>query len=122
MVTYYRDMWPRRSHILAPLTDLIGTKQFVWSAEHDKAFKAMKAQIAKDTLLAYPDHNKPFKIDTDARDYQLGGRIYQMCDHPTDKNAHGTPVQVETDIGFYTRKLKIQHRRTTQLSRRNSSP
>ena len=105
MVTYYRDMWPRRSHILAPLTDLIGTKQFLWTEAHDKAFKAMKAQIAKDTLLSYPDHNKPFKIDTDASDYQLGGRIYQECDHPTEKNPDGTPVKIEADIGFYTRKL-----------------
>jgi Reverse transcriptase (RNA-dependent DNA polymerase) len=33
LVTYYRDMWPRRSHILAPLTELTGKKTFVWSDE-----------------------------------------------------------------------------------------
>ena len=50
LVTYYCDMWPRRSHILAPLTDLIGTKTFQWGEAQDKAFREMKAIIVKDTL------------------------------------------------------------------------
>ena len=33
-------------------------------------------------------------------DYQLGGRIYQECDHLTEKNSDRTPVQVEADICF----------------------
>lgn len=105
MVTYYRDMWPKRSHILSPLTELLGTKHYVWGEAQQKAFLQMKALIAKDTLLAYPDHNRTFMVDTDASDYQLGGRIYQYFDHETDKKPDGTPVQVERDIGFYTRKL-----------------
>ena len=99
LVTYYRDMWPRRSHILAPLTELIGTKEYVWGERQQKAFLQMKAVIAKDTLLAYPDHNLPFLIETDASDYQLGGRIFQMqMDEKTGKT-------VPRDIAFYTRKL-----------------
>ena len=43
----------------------------------EKAFKQMKAVIAKDTLLAYAYHNNKFYIETDASNYQLGGRIFQ---------------------------------------------
>ena len=42
LVTYYRDMWPCRSHILAPLTNLLkipkSTKEFPWLPIHNKAF------------------------------------------------------------------------------------
>ena len=77
MVTYYRDMWPKRSHILSPFTELMGSKEYKWGPPQEKAFNQMKAVIAKDTLLEYADHNKKFYIETDASDYQLGGRILQ---------------------------------------------
>ncbi|NND94264.1 MAG: DDE-type integrase/transposase/recombinase, partial [Flavobacteriales bacterium] len=78
LVTYYRDMWPRRSHVLAPLTELLGTKKFEWGINQQRAFEQMKAIAAAETLLAYPDHNLPFHIETDASDYQLGGVIKQQ--------------------------------------------
>ena len=76
MVTYYRDMFPRRSHILAPFTDLAGLPKktkIVWTETLDKAFKQVKDILVQDCLMAYPNHNLPFKIYTDSSDYQLGG-------------------------------------------------
>ena len=76
LVNYYRDMWPRRSHTLAPLTELAG-KKFLWEERHETAFQAMKSIVAANALLACPDHNQPFQIETDASDYQLGAVILQ---------------------------------------------
>ena len=36
-VNFYRDMWPHRSEILAPFTELTGNKPFIWKDEHQKA-------------------------------------------------------------------------------------
>ena len=76
--TFYHDMWPRHSHILAPLTDLTGKGTFNWTPVYQKAFDAMKALMVEDVLLRYPDHNLPFNIYTDASDFQLGSVILQQ--------------------------------------------
>jgi hypothetical protein len=47
-VNYYRDLWPRCAHTLAPLTKLTGTKLFVWNDEQQKAFEAMKAIMSSE--------------------------------------------------------------------------
>ena len=79
MVQFYRDMWQKRSHILAPLTDLVGEgkKKLAWTNKHQKAFNEMKAVMSKETILNYPDFNKVFEIHTDASDRQLGSVIAQ---------------------------------------------
>jgi hypothetical protein len=91
MVQYYRDMWAKRSEMLAPLTDLVGEcgetkatkingtkkKPWRWESIHQQVFDNIKATIAKDVVLAYLDFIKPFKIYTNASTMQLGAVITQ---------------------------------------------
>jgi hypothetical protein len=91
MVQYYRDMWAKRSEMLAPLSDLVGEcggtkatrknkvkkRPWHWDSNHQTAFDNAKTTIAKEVVLAYPDFSKPFDIYTDASTKQLGGVITQ---------------------------------------------
>ena len=108
MVQYYRDLWARRSEMLAPLTSLVGecghtkvtrankTKKraWYWDEVHQIAFDNVKATIARDVCLAYPDYSKEFEIYTDASSKQLGAVI----------------TQGNKPIAFFSRKLtEMQH-------------
>jgi len=74
----YRDMWVRRSHVLAPLAALTSkTTKWKWEPQHQKAFVMAKRIIAKETLLACPNFNEPFQIHTDASHCQLGAAVSQ---------------------------------------------
>ncbi len=77
--------------MLAPLTDLVGecgetkttTKNkttkipWQWESTHQQAFDNVKATIAKEVVLAYPDFTKSFEIYTGASMMQLGSVVTQ---------------------------------------------
>ena len=102
IINYYRDMWVRRSDILAPLTALTSKNvKWHWTDVHQKAFETMKKTISRDALLAYPNFNKTFEIHTDASKTQLGAVISQD----------------NKPIAFYSRKLNPAQTRYTTTER-----
>ena len=77
--------------MLTPLTSLVGecghtkvirakkTKKRAWHWDevHQIAFDSIKATIARDVVLAYPDYSQEFERYTDAWSKQIGAVITQ---------------------------------------------
>ena len=102
MVNYYRDMWVRRSEVLAPLASLSSDKTpWKWTPTCEKSFQTIKRILSKEVLLSYPDFSIPFEIHTDASDVQLGAVVSQN----------------NKPIAFYTRKLNPAQTRYTTTER-----
>ena len=73
VINYYPNIWPRRSHKLAPLTKLTSiNRKFQWANAEQYAFGKIKRIVDRNTLLTYPDFNETFKIYTNASAFQLG--------------------------------------------------
>ena len=78
IIKFYRDMWQKRSELLAPLTALTPKNvKYDWKDEHQKCFDAIKRVIGREVLLAYPDFNAPFEIHTNASKLKIGAVISQ---------------------------------------------
>ena len=90
LVNFYRDLYPKHAKILAPLTNLCRHKtKFVWSDIHEQAFQHMKQLMAQDTMITYPQFEKPFLIHTDA----------------SNKQTCGVVMQDNCPLGFFSKKL-----------------
>jgi len=83
MVKYYKDIWAQWCKMLAPLSNLVGecghtkvtkankTKKAPWHWDkiHQQASDNVKATIAKDVTLAYPDYMQGFEVSTTVVSY-----------------------------------------------------
>ena len=73
MAQYYRYMWTRRSHVLAPLTEAASRsngRNILWNDALESSFKELVRIISVNTLLSYPDWKLSFTVHTDASDKQ----------------------------------------------------
>ena len=78
LCSYYRRYVPGFAGIARPLHRICdkGSK-FVWTDECDKAFQELKTALTTAPILAYPDPNLPYILDTDSSDKCAGGILSQ---------------------------------------------
>ena len=120
MVQYYRDIWARRSQLLASLADLVGvcghTKMPQGPIKQKSAvalrccssniFDNIKATIACDVTLAYPDYSQGFEVYIDSSKLQLGAVI----------------TQNNMQLAFFSRKLSPMQQKYSMIEQEHCKP
>ena len=100
LANYYRIFIPNFSHRAMALTELLKKdNQFEWSSKCTSAFDDLKQAFQNEVMLAFPDVDKPFIVETDASGYALGGILSQFTDQGDLR-----------PIAFYSRKFNPAER------------
>ena len=90
LANFYRRFVLGFSHIawaLSQVTKGGGKAKFVWTESQQKAFEELKHRLCSAPVLALPDLQQPFEIETDASDYAVGAVLTQ----------HGHPVAYHSE-------------------------
>lgn len=81
LIGYYRKFICRYAYIAAPLTDLLKKESFKWFVQAQDAFEAFKLAVTSTPVLALPNFDLPFELETDASGVGIGVVLAQMG-HP----------------------------------------
>lgn len=77
--SWYRRFVPNFSSIISPLTNLIKKNaKWCWTTECDAAFKKIKEHLITAPILACPDFERTFTLQTDASNYGIGSVLTQQ--------------------------------------------
>lgn len=95
MVSFYKQFIDRYSDLTAPITDLLkkGKGKMSWTKEAEDSFLKIKSVLTSPNVLANPNFNIPFIIESDASDVAVGAVLMQVQEG------------VKRPIAFFSKKL-----------------
>ena len=78
LANYHRSFMKDYAHTAEPLQKIVGKKEFLWGKEQEQAFEELKNKLASSDVLAIPNLDGEFILDTDASDFAIGAELLQI--------------------------------------------
>jgi hypothetical protein len=76
--SFYRRFIAGFASIVSPLLRAIHEKPLIWTHECQQAFEFLRNKLTSEPLLALPEFDKPFSVETDACNYGVGAVLSQL--------------------------------------------
>jgi len=89
MCNVYRRFIDRFAHVAEPLNALLRAGQpekiAAWGDREEEAFRSLINSICSPPILGLPKAGRPYSLDTDASDYQIGCALFQTESFPASR-------------------------------------
>ena len=103
---FYRGFIQHYSKVAAPISDLLKgmekgrkTGEFIWTAEAEQAYVALKNCFSDEVILTHYDPERQCKVETDASGRALGGIMSQAYPSPNGRT-------IWRPVAFFSRKMQ----------------
>ena len=112
---YHRSHIKEYAKLAGPLYELTGPKSpFHWEIIHEEAFAALKESLVSAPVLAYPNTQDMFILDTDASDTAIGAELLQLQDGEEKVISYGSFTLNPTQRNYCTTKKRTPCRTSVQ--------
>lgn len=90
LTNYFHDFIDHYAELAKPLTSICsvsktGKSNFTWGEEQQRAFEVLKQKVLEAPSLAFPRHDRPLVLRTDASLCGVGGMLCQIDDDGAEK-------------------------------------
>ena len=107
-VNYYRDHLKEFAKSTSCLYQLTGAKaEFKWDTKHNQAFEFLKQKLTSVPVLAFPNKDDTFVLDTDASDFAIGGVLSQIQNGVEKVVCYGSAVLAPAQRKYCTTRKEL---------------
>ena len=99
LANYHRGFVKNFSELADPLYQAMRKKPFHWSEEEEVSFQSLKTSLTQPPLLALPNGEDPFILDTDASNSAIGAELIQVQNGEEKVVAYGSYALTKEQLG-----------------------
>ena len=106
-VNYHRNHIKEYAQLAAPLYEITGKKEFHWGESQQRSFEALREALVCAPVLAYPNTDDPFILDTDASGTTIGAELIEVQNGEERVIAYGSFALTPAQRKYCTTKLEL---------------